>query len=104
MTIKMNITLDQYITGLEYAVVELPKIFVEWESIDEDLCEDYIDQLVWSVKQETNVLKTMTPDDRYTEIATRIVGCNAKLVLLRFEIEQKMGIKIEDLLSDEEDV
>ena len=42
---SMNISLDQYIDGLERSVRELPAVLAEWDQIDSELQIEYVDQL-----------------------------------------------------------
>ena len=46
----MNLTLDQYIDGLERSARDLPSVLVEWDDLSAELQEEYADQLLWMLR------------------------------------------------------
>lgn len=51
----MNLTVDQFMSGLERTVVELPRVLVEWEDLDDTLCTEYHEQIQWLLSQITQM-------------------------------------------------
>lgn len=45
----MNLTLEQFLTGLERTGSEIGKLLDEWDGVDDDLREEYASQLDWMV-------------------------------------------------------
>jgi hypothetical protein len=88
----MNLTLDQFIDGLERSARELPGVLAEWDEIDDDLHEEYTDQLLWLLKARADVFVVATRENRYLEFAQRIVTATSSMFQLRDEIREKMGI------------
>lgn len=68
----MNVTLDQYMYGLEEAAQELPKLLAEWATIDEELQEEYTEQLRWMLDARTEALQMARSENRYLEVLRRI--------------------------------
>lgn len=68
----MNLTLNQYIQGLEDSAVELPKLLAEWDTIHEYLQEEYAEQLRWLLDARTEALQMARIAGRYPEIVQRI--------------------------------
>lgn len=45
----MNLTLEQFLTGLERTGAEIGKLLDDWPGVDDDLREEYASQLGWMV-------------------------------------------------------
>jgi hypothetical protein len=88
----MNLTIDQFIDGLERSVRELPAVLAEWEDIEVELREEYTDQLLWLLRSRSDVLARATQGNRYLELAQRIVAATCAMFQIREGIREKMGI------------
>jgi hypothetical protein len=96
----MNVTLDQYLVGLERSVSELPEVFRGWAALDDDLREIYSDQLAWMLGARDEVLETAKAEKRLLEVQFRIARATSLLFSLRDELQTFMGIPAEALVQD----
>jgi hypothetical protein len=88
----MNLTIDQYVDGLESSARSLPGVLAGWDELDPELCYEYVDQLEWLLRSRTEVLARATAEGRYMELAQRIVTATSAMFHLRDEVREKMGI------------
>jgi hypothetical protein len=96
----MNLTLDQYIAGLERSVRGLASVLGEWEELDEELRSEYVEQLLWMLRVRPDVLsRAMREGDaRWFELSERVAAATARLFEMRGEIAEKMGVTIERIV------
>lgn len=78
---------ERIILGLEQAVETLPKVFEEWDTLDEELKDNYKEQLDFLL----NSRKTIATNKKYKE---RLTYLNQKLLEIRDDIEKYMNIKL----------
>jgi hypothetical protein len=84
----MNLTIDEFIEGLERTARELPAVLSEWDELDEELKDEYTEQLFWLLAARARVIG----GERALEIADRIARVTSAMFELRVELQQKMGI------------
>jgi hypothetical protein len=92
----MNLTLDQYIEGLERSAKELPAVLIEWDTIDEELQENYSEQLTWMLRAIPDVLTRAVREERFSEIVHRVRVALVLVAPLQGDLIDKMGILKED--------
>lgn len=90
----MNLTLEQYINGLERSVRELPTVLLQWAALDSELQFEYTEQLTWLLRERSNVLKQAIKQNRYSELKTRISNVNQNLFEIRNLILAKMNLDL----------
>lgn len=90
----MNITIEQFIEGLERSVRELPSILEDWDGLDDELREGYTEQLLWLLKSRAAVLANVA-GTRHLDAAQRIATATAALCHLKRELDEVMGITSE---------
>jgi len=86
----MNLSLDQFIGGLERTACGLRELLTVWDEIDEDLCQEYVDQLSWLLRVRPDVLTRATQEGRFLEIAQRMNDAVLLIWDIRADVEQKM--------------
>jgi hypothetical protein len=94
----MNLSLDQFIDGFERTARDLPALLAEWESIEEDLRQEYVDQLSWMLRTRPEVIAMATPEGRLVEVAQRMGAATVVMWALRADIDAKMGITAKQLV------
>jgi hypothetical protein len=90
----MNLTLDDYILSLEDSARELPAVLAEWDEIDPELQDGYIDQLSWLIRVQRQVALRARDEGREREISERLIAANAAMGTLRESLLELMGIKL----------
>ena len=93
----MNITLDQYLDGFEKSMAVLPKLLNEWYTIDQELQQEYSEQLAWLIRKDVclEVLKMSADQNRMHEVATRVHNAFVSVEHLKGEVEEKMGVRFD---------
>lgn len=87
----MNLTLDQYLDGFERSARELPAAFEEWDSIDEELRAEYIDQLTWLIVSRGAVLRRALREHRLLSTLVHFACIEWYLWKSRAKREECMG-------------
>ena len=90
----MNLTLDQYMAGLERSVHELPTLLAVWFTLDVDLRAAYENQLWWMLSKRWLVLEMAERRGRKPEIAQRLERVRVGLLDMREAIADA-GLEIE---------
>ncbi|MGH7284293.1 MAG: hypothetical protein ACRELY_22425 [Polyangiaceae bacterium] len=93
----MNMSLNHYIVGLERSARELPNVLAEWDDIDLDLRDEYVAQLEWLLCARQEILARAQREQRYFEIAQRIVTATSSMFDLREELAAKMAIAVDQM-------
>jgi hypothetical protein len=87
----VNFTIDQFMAGLENLVRELPQVLQEWASLDEELQEQYVDELRWMLSRFDEVQARAGAS---YGVATRLVVARLALFALRVRIREVMGVEV----------
>ena len=82
----MNITIDAFINGLNQSSRELKNVLANWHSIDQDLQEEYIEQLRWMLDELPEVYRSLNNSNKLIDEAMVL------LQELEAELKIKMGI------------
>lgn len=92
----MNLTLDQYLKGLEETCDRLPGVLDDWEGgrLDEVLCDCYPRQLEWLLKVRGEVQERGEHEGRGAEVRDRLTRANARLATLQDRIKDTMGVEV----------
>jgi len=77
----MNLTIDEFTEGLERTARELPGVLSEWEDLDEELQDEYTEQLFWLLATRDQVVEAA--GDRAFEIGGRVAVATAAIFALR---------------------
>jgi Lon protease-like protein len=96
----VNLTVDQFLTGLERTTREMPSALHEWKSLDRDLRDEYTDQLEWMVDAIDEVLPLAAKTNRAGEAALRVAVALASLRSMRDEILAVIGVDVGRLPND----
>jgi hypothetical protein len=94
----MNLTIDQYILGLERSVRELPDVLAEWDELEDELREEYAAQLLWLLRVRADVGMRAVHEKRFLELENRIGTATAALFNMRQDLREKMGITTDCLV------
>lgn len=89
----MNLTVQQYLTGLERSVVNLPGLLLRWNELDEDLREHLADELVWMADVHHEVVARAWREGR-EDFAMRLRDAGFRLLEQQERIEQQAGLSI----------
>lgn len=95
----MNISLDQYLDGFERTARELPDLLARWESLDEDLRDEYSDQLVWLLEAKRDARQLAEGLGRTVECAQRLAYATAAIFRLRSPLMVAMGVTSESIID-----
>jgi hypothetical protein len=90
----MNISLDQYLTGLERTARELPGLLASWNTIDTELAEEYVDQLIWIISSTCVALTMAVADGRAAEAKRRIDAALGVISEMGDEIHRTMAVAL----------
>jgi hypothetical protein len=81
------VTAEQFVSGYERSVENLPGVLDEWATLDEELVMEYRDQLEWLIRNRFQFL------DR-TDVGPRLREAHRKLTLLGDRIREVMGVEV----------
>lgn len=95
----MNISIDEYLEGFENSAKELPRVMHDWPSIDDDLKDEYVDQLLWLIAAQADVMREATTLGRSQAVGVRLVAIIAELATQAAGLRNEMGIDIDGLMS-----
>jgi len=90
----MNLTIDQFLSSVERSVRELPTVVREWHSIDDDLQQEYADQLSWLLGSYAEVMAMAATQGRLSEVEQRLATANAALLDYRDALNDLMGVSL----------
>ena len=96
----MNISIDQYMAGLERSTKNLPRVLADWNDICDDLQDQYKDQLEWMLVNRRKVGTMFELANRGEEFDSRIKVVYDSLKTMESLILQKMDIDIYELIDD----
>ena len=98
----MNLTLNQYLSGFEEGIERLPGVMdeIEARTLDEELFEEYVDQLGWLIGQRQYVLDRGVREGDGQATRVRIDGINAGLGRLSARLKRVMGIDVPSMEKD----
>lgn len=94
----MNLTLDQYLSGLERSAREIPRVLAEWATLDYDLCDSYAEQLAWLLQVQADIFVSARSLGRDMEVAERLARANAEFLALQAQIGALLGVDVPRLL------
>jgi hypothetical protein len=89
----MNLTVQQYLSGLERSVRNLPGVLTRWERIEEDLREHYLDELGWMADVFHDVVGRALAEQRW-DLIPRLSHAGFHLHSMRPMIEKRTGLSI----------
>lgn len=89
----MNLTVQQYLTGLERTVKNLPGVLHRWHDLAGDLREHFLDELLWMSDVHGQVVEKARSEGKI-EIVVRLCRAGLQLDELRAEIERRTGAEI----------
>lgn len=81
----MNISIEMYLKGLEQIGDKLPEVFPEWNQIEIDLQDEYLDSINWMIDQEIRI-KNLSDSDK-----CKIISINNSLLQLK-ELLVQIGV------------
>ncbi len=87
----MNFTVDQFMAGLEQLVNNMPRTLNTWSDLDEELKEEYAEELMWTLSQFDAVQATSGS----CAVAVRLVSARLQLFALRAQIREAMAVDVE---------
>jgi hypothetical protein len=90
----MNITIEQFLSGYENIAVALPQLLDDWPTIDEDLRDEYIDQLEWMLAHASELLTRAMEQGCHLAASERIATTNIKLRALKDRVRDVMGVEL----------
>jgi len=94
----MNLTLDQYLNGLERSVRELPAVLLEWDDIEPDLQDEYVDQLTWMLHVRPDVARRAEQEGRYLDVMQRINAATSAMFHMREQLREKMSVSVDRIV------
>ena len=97
----MNVSIERYLAGFEQTIERLPGILDRWESIEDMLCGEYIDQLEWMLDVREDVLNLAVEQGQGTPVRARMDRINAGLGRLSIRIKEVMGVDVLETLTPE---
>lgn len=97
---KMNLTFEQYMAGLEESSIRWPGILARWDSIDEELRFEYRDQLEWTL-ENIRQARQMASDEGYCkkDVDNRFLNVVISFIEIRKELIQKTGLDVVETLN-----
>ena len=97
---KMNLTFEQYMSGLEESSNRWPNILKVWDDVDEDLKYEYRDQLEWSI-ENIRQARQMAIDEGLPkkDIDNRFLNVIMSFISIRKKLIQKTGLDVVELLN-----
>lgn len=93
----MNITIDQFVIGLETSLLELPLVLGDWENLEDELRAEYEDNFIWLLQNRQEVLLMAMKEERFTDIAHRLIVAQKAIEKMKIEIMNKMKITEDEL-------
>lgn len=90
----MNLTIEQFLSGLERSVRELPVALGKWADIDEDLRAEYVDQLTWMLERRWEILVAAERANQLGHVATRLAMVSVALRRIAPALREHMGIDL----------
>jgi hypothetical protein len=81
------LTAEQFVSGYERSVENLPEVLDEWDTIDEELRFEYVEQLEWLVRNRVQFI------DR-SDVGPRLLDAHRKMLLLGDRIRDVMGVEL----------
>jgi hypothetical protein len=94
----MNLTLEQFIEGLERSARELPGVLADWADLDDELRDEYTDQLLWLLSKRAEVQARASREGRFWELAPRIAAATSTFFDLRDQLRALMGIPVDKIV------
>ncbi len=89
----MNLTVQQYLTGFERSVANLPGLLQRWHELDEDLREHLADELWWMADVHDKIVMRARREGR-EDLAHRLLRAGFQLLEQRELIEQQVGLSL----------
>ena len=90
----MNLTVDQFLSGLGRTVRDLPELLRRWDSLADDLQCAYADQLQWMLDHFDDVQQLARLDEK-PRVGVQLVDARTRLYGMRDEILAVTGIVVE---------
>lgn len=53
----MNLTKEQFVSGLEQSVNSIPGVLEEWAFFDDEIRDEYVEQFNWMLNKTSEILK-----------------------------------------------
>ena len=89
----MNLTVQQYLTGLERSVANLPGLLRRWPELDADLRDHFADELGWMADVHHQVVARAIREGR-ADFARRLIEAGSRLLEQRDLVERQVGVSL----------
>ena len=86
----MNLTVDQFMSGLDRTLRELPGVLEEWPQLDQELQDEYAEQLGWMLSR----FDAVQARSGSSAVALRLVAARLHLYSLRNQIRAVMEVEV----------
>lgn len=99
----MNTSLQKLIAGVVSLPRNLPGVLAAWDTYDDDLREEYAEQVPWLIRSAREALldemtRTAAPHERLFALQQSVATAVVQLMTMGDLIEEKMGFRPEQLL------
>lgn len=97
---KMNLTFEQYMSGLEESANRWPGILQRWNDIDEELKFEYQEQLEWTL-ENIRQARQMAASEGYCkkDVDNRFLNVIISFLDMRKELIQETGLDVIEILN-----